>query len=583
MSANGGPGNGLGGGGGGGRIAIFGYTNYAFSGTMTAYGGAGSNWGGAGTIYRNAAGPVLGSILVDNGGHISTGTNTVITPAQINPANFGNGDLTIVNGGLVYLSAGSLTFLSNLVVGANGTLTTPQGQTNLDLVVLGNLNVQTGGVIAVDGLGFPANFGPGSGTSSNYIGSGAGYGGRGGASSMSPGGPTYGSTLHPVDQGSGGGQGYPSGSGGSEGGGAIRLQVGGTLNIDGRLSANGHDGLQDDSGGGSGGSIWATAYSLTGAGLIRANGGAGELYEGGGGGGGRIAIYSPFEDFNGEISAFGGSGYSVGRSGSIFIGSDLDVPAVVSQNPSGFVSNSVASVDLAFNTALNPASLIGNTSVRLTAPTGAVAQAFLSPYQPNPETIRIYFNTQTAEGTYTLTIGPQLQNIYGQSITQAYTGSFTISYPVIRGIVTDINGVPVPGVVFQTSLGAKATNDSYGNYALEVAARNYAPPLALAPSKSGLVFVPSFRAYTNITTSISNQNYLAVTTAAPMVSSHLSSSNFSFTWFGLPGVTYQVYYSTDLANWLPFGAVVVGTNGPSLMLLPTGPERAKFFRVQAMY
>src|SRR5713101_97839 len=68
----------------------------------------------------------------------------------------------------------------------------------------------------------------------------------------------------------GGGQGYPSGTGGSEGGGSIRLQVGGALTIDGRLSANGHDGLQDDAGGGSGGSVWITANSLAGAGLIQA-------------------------------------------------------------------------------------------------------------------------------------------------------------------------------------------------------------------------------------------------------------------------------------------------------------------------
>ena len=51
--------------------------------------------------------------------------------------------------------------------------------------------------------------------------------------------------------------------------------------------------LQDDAGGGSGGSIWLTAGALAGTGAIAADGGAGELYDGGGGGGGRIAIYTP--------------------------------------------------------------------------------------------------------------------------------------------------------------------------------------------------------------------------------------------------------------------------------------------------
>ena len=41
-----------------------------------------------------------------------------------------------------------------------------------------------------------------------HIGSGAGYGGNGGASSVLPGGGTYGSAQQPVDRGSGGGRGW---------------------------------------------------------------------------------------------------------------------------------------------------------------------------------------------------------------------------------------------------------------------------------------------------------------------------------------------------------------------------------------
>jgi hypothetical protein len=571
--ANGGPGNGLGGGGGGGRIAITNYSNFLFAGTLTAYGGCGSNWGGAGTVYLKPSGAASGRIIVDNGGHV--GTNTPISVALTNL-----NDLSLANGAIAYPLAGILQ-VSNLVIGSNAALTSVKGQTNVDVVALGAATVQAGGMINLDGFGFGTNSGPGAGVSSNWVGSGAGYGGRGGASSMAAGGPSYGSILHPVDQGSGGGQGYPSGVAGGEGGGAIRLQVGGALTIDGQLSADGHDGLQDNSGGGSGGSIWITANSLAGSGIIEANGGAGEFYQGGGGGGGRIAIYSPFEDFTGEIAAFGGSGYFVGRSGSIFVSGELEAPAVISQSPSGFVSNTVSYVDLVFNQALNPASI---TTARFTivTPLGVMPQAYLTVSQLTPEAVRVSFLLQSVEGNYTITAGPQIQNLYGQNMVQSYTGAFTISYPVIQGTVTDTNGVPVPGVVLQNSFGVAVTNDANGTYAEEAAVGYYSPPLTITPSRNGLVFVPSFRAYTNIATSISNQNYLAVPTIAPTMSSQLRPPNFLVNWFGLPGVSYQLFYSLDLMTWEPWGGAVVGTNGPVQVVVPTGTDRAKFFRVQAV-
>src|SRR6185369_16515719 len=102
----------------------------------------------------------------------------------------------------------------------------------------------------------------------------------------------YGSATEPVDRGSGGGFGLgPTYAGGSIGGGAIRLNIGGILTVDGSMSANGNPAFQDGAGGGSGGSIWVTARTVRGDGSFTADGGEGELFGGGGGGGGRIAVY----------------------------------------------------------------------------------------------------------------------------------------------------------------------------------------------------------------------------------------------------------------------------------------------------
>jgi len=96
--------------------------------------------------------------------------------------------------------------------------------------------------------------------------------------------------------GCGGGVGA-SGTGGA-GGGAIKLDVSGSLTIDGILSADGTDGVIGvrTVGGGSGGSIWITGNGLlVGGGTISARGGAGDSnfnnWDGGsGGGGGRIDL-----------------------------------------------------------------------------------------------------------------------------------------------------------------------------------------------------------------------------------------------------------------------------------------------------
>ena len=96
-------------------------------------------------------------------------------------------------------------------------------------------------------------------------------------------------------------QAFGSGGGGSNsgaGGGSIRLTVGGKLQVDGYLQADGVEAAYQVSygGGGAGGSLYITAHDITGIGYITANGGNGgyaqyDSRHGGGGGGGRIALY----------------------------------------------------------------------------------------------------------------------------------------------------------------------------------------------------------------------------------------------------------------------------------------------------
>jgi hypothetical protein len=568
ISANGGVGNQLGGGGSGGRIYLQ-YGVSAFAGTISAYGGGGYAWGGAGTIYTKANNQVMGQMLADNGGHYGT-----TTPLDyLSPF-----DLTVRGGAIAYPSSHYLV-LSNLFIDAGGLFTCSKLQTNLDVAVLRNATIDANGIVAVDGAGFAAGAGPGAGISSNSIGSGAGYGGNGGASSVLPGGRTYGSAQQPVDRGSSGGLGWGTWIAGSEGGGAIHFTVGGSLTVNGRLSADGNAGLQNDAGGGSGGSIWLTAGALAGTGTIAADGGAGELYQGGGGGGGRIAIYSSLNAFAGLVSAAGAAGAAPGQTGSSYYAATPAAPQVVSSTPVGALTAAVSSAQIVFSTWMNPNS-VSAANIELTAPDGLALNnltvAALSPY-----VFQINFPQQTAQGDYTLTVGPQVQDIFGKPMSQVYTSTFSIVWAVVQGSVTDTNGQPVSGVLLQPDGGVPATTtDTNANYVLGV------PPsgtINVVPSKTNLMFVPSSRSYANVTTSISNQNYLAVSTVAPALTTQVQTNMVILNWYGIRGVTYQPLYSTNLVDWLPYDVSLPGTNGPLQLLVPMGTDPSMFFRVGASY
>jgi len=574
ITANGGSGaDGAGGGGGGGRISI-GYTANDFVGLMTAYGGGGAAQGGAGTIYTKVNAQSAGQLLLENGG--AAGTNTPLSSSFGTPSQPFN--LTIGNGAIVCPQT-SFPQLSSLTIASGGLLTISSSQSTLDLLVFNNVDVESGGVIAVDGEGYSQAGGPGAGQSLDGDGSGAGYGGAGGASATISGGASYGSVNQPVDFGSGGGVGGGPASGGSEGGGALRLNVGGILTVDGQISADGEPGLQDNSGGGSGGSIWVTAGTLAGSGQFTADGGAGELYGGGGGAGGRIALYSHANIFFGPATASGAGGDFPGANGTIY-SNTVPPLQVLSNSPIGIVSNGVSSVTLYFNDAPNPNSFPA-TAISLTTPNGPLPSSSFSITMSSSTSYLVSFPLETAVGNYVLTVGPNINDLYGQPMSQVYTGAFTISLPVIQGVITDTNSQPVAGVLLQPSAGSSATTDTNGNYAL-----GFVPgsSFTVMPSLGTLVFLPGSMSYTNVSTSISNQNYLAVSTLAAFLTAGGNATNFVLSWQGFSGVSYQVYFSTNLPNWLPYGAAITGSNGPvQIIIVPTGGPPAQFFYVQSSY
>jgi hypothetical protein len=309
-----------GGGGGGGRVGLSVATN-SFAGSISAYGGEGFVAGGAGTVYVGIVGipGLIPKLIIDNRGLLGAATPLYDTFPAV--------DLFVTNGAIVQpLTALSL---ADLFVESNAFI--EQLTNHFQIAVSGNAQVGPAAAISADGGGWSADSGPGAGTTaSNYTSSGGGHGGAGGFSQGgAAGGETNGLVVTPVDWGSGGGVLFGQVAGFSQGGGAINLIVGGTLTINGDISANGNNGVYPGSGGGAGGSIWLTTGTLDGNGLIAADGGASQDPSGGGGGGGRIAVFSSTNGFAGSITANGGNGFGTGGIGSIYISTNKTATQIV--------------------------------------------------------------------------------------------------------------------------------------------------------------------------------------------------------------------------------------------------------------
>lgn len=310
------------GGGSGGRIALVVTSSSSFSGMLEAKGGRGTLSGAAGTIYTKTGANQAGLSAS------TVNANPAITPF---PSVMGV-EFSVGSGARATFAPGSA--LSKLNVLAGGHIVT-EPMVAIDFSVASDMAIEIGGTIDGAGMGYPANQGPSGGSTTFGAGAGGGHGGGGGAGGQQPSfaTPSFGAVDAPFGFGSGGGSSSSSGNaqyGGGAGGGAIRLEVGGTLNLQGVINADGLNGVTTwyDSGGGAGGGVHVAAASIVGSGTISArggNGGASYNPGGGGGGGGRIGIFScntslPLGNILVNGGEGGGSAGHDGGVGSIFFG-----------------------------------------------------------------------------------------------------------------------------------------------------------------------------------------------------------------------------------------------------------------------
>jgi hypothetical protein len=315
--------------------------------------------------------------------------------------------------------------------------------------------------------------------------------------------------------------------------------------------------------------------------MIFANGGPGEPNEGGGGGGGRIAVYCLSNTFSGMIGAYGGPGASPGGTGSVHVANFIPFPQIIAQSPSGAVESAVSHVDLTFGSPMNFSSA-APADFSLDTPNGPLPPGSLALSPADLSTIRVSFPAQTTLGYYQIGAGSQIADIYGQNMATSYLGIFAIVPPLISGRVVDTNGLGVPYLTIQVTGNAfPVLTDANGNYSLEVF-----PDWAgtITPERGGRIFIPPSRTYTNVSNDLTNQNFVMAASEALALTSQQQGTNLNLSWYGLGGVSYQVLYSTNLVNWMPYGLPITGSNSPVILAMPIDVySRADFFRFSASY
>lgn len=442
-----------------------------------------------------------------------------------------------------------------------------------------NLVLAAGASMTADAQGYYANWGsPGRGPGGSGGDGGGGHGGNGGW-----GGPAYGLMETPTCPGSAGGgrvwrpsHGTVYGNGGS-GGGVILLQVPGTVTLDGVISVNGGNGW-GTGGGGAAGSLWLEAGTLTGTGFLSANGGNGNDFSGGGGGG-RIAIYTPqMTGFDPSHVTATGSPYYSGADGTIYLGTSAPPLQVTAQTPTDTVTRVVDFIDLTFNAPLVEASFTP-ADLAFTTPSGPVAAGQLAISRLGANLWRVSVPRQTNEGPYTLNVGTDVTSLFGKALASTYTGTFTITNPVVSGFVRRSDGTPMPNVLLNAGAGRSTRSDTNGAYRLAL------PPAwggAVTAENAGWIFTPANRTYAELAADLSGEDFTGALAEAIVLSTTRSANSLHFGWPTAVGLQYQLQSATDLpaVNWLNEGAALPGTGGVLSTNLSIGPEPAKFFRLQ---
>ena len=123
---------------------------------------------------------------------------------------------------------------------------------------------------------------------------------------------------------------------------------------------------------------------------------------------------------------------SLAFSGSFAI--DRTAPHVVLQTPVQQAAAPFSQLSFTFDESLKAASVSTADITSFTGPGGTNLLGQIQSVSVNGITLTVNFNNQTVEGTYTMTIGPAIEDVVGNPMSAAYTGTIELQSPDLSNI-----------------------------------------------------------------------------------------------------------------------------------------------------
>jgi hypothetical protein len=104
-------------------------------------------------------------------------------------------------------------------------------------------------------------------------------------------------------------------------------------------------------------------------------------------------------------------------------------PTIISQNPSGSTTGPVSQLEVTFSQRMNAASFTPDKITSFTGPNGPITVTGVALADPTNTRFVISFPPQASEGSYQMSIGPDIQDENGLSMPAPYIAQFTIVAP----------------------------------------------------------------------------------------------------------------------------------------------------------
>ncbi len=119
---------------------------------------------------------------------------------------------------------------------------------------------------------------------------------------------------------------------------------------------------------------------------------------------------------------------------------DTTAPRIIGSDPAGGVTGDVSQVRLRFSEPIDPASFDASDIASFDGPAGAIAVSAVLPVAGSSRQFDVTFASQSAEGSYSLVVGPDILDLAGNAMAAPHTVSFSI----VDTLIFNSSDVPAP-------------------------------------------------------------------------------------------------------------------------------------------